>query len=427
MSLKLINNLEFAEKLNSQEAVTESGKDFLKGYRGYVYANPVSCSLVNSFCNEAKKFGFDTGLMSILESVLGYIKENNISWKLSSACESIANQTTTNYNYIAKTAINKVEKLLEMNESSVISYIKAGALRDIQYVTEFRNICKEVYATNNVNEARTISYTATAPCSYVHIDENDNTYFMVNGKTFMMTEGNVSEATCNNTIFNRVNSLLANMSMVDESLTYQYQNSFNAVTNKYEVSESSIKFTRGNQEAKVFESANDFISYCDTLSITMPMNEKLGFMQTAKAIGEVYEAFDNICQLDQVKNIVTFNGDMASIIEGKDNVNITVFKSSRVNAGSENYNTIGEALKFFESITGINLMGLYETRILEESKKANPEDTEKIQEELKQVKESKIAERREKIAMLAEQFKNDPLKISILNKCAKDLAMLESK
>lgn len=36
-----------------------------------------------------------------------------------------------------------------------------------------------------------------------------------------------------------------------------------------------------------------------------------------------------------------------------------------------------------------------------------------------------MAARKKKIAMLAEQFKNDPAKIALLNKAARDLAMLD--
>ena len=47
-------------------------------------------------------------------------------------------------------------------------------------------------------------------------------------------------------------------------------------------------------------------------------------------------------------------------------------------------------------------------------------------------KKEKLAEeqfdiRKKKIAMLAEQYKNDPVKIALLNKVAKDLAILENQ
>ena len=89
MTINLINDLNFAQKLNACEAVTESGKECLKNYRGYCFNNYVTCGLVNNFIKEAQNYSYDSGMMSILESVKSYILENNISWKLASACEAI--------------------------------------------------------------------------------------------------------------------------------------------------------------------------------------------------------------------------------------------------------------------------------------------------------------------------------------------------
>ena len=78
MTFKLLKDLNFAEKLNAHEAVTESGKDFLKNYRGYMFQNAATCSIVNNFIKEAKAYAYDKGLMNILESVVNFVNENNI-------------------------------------------------------------------------------------------------------------------------------------------------------------------------------------------------------------------------------------------------------------------------------------------------------------------------------------------------------------
>ena len=122
MNVKLLKDLNFSEKINSNEAITEAGKEILNNYRAFVYSNPVTCGIVNGFVLEASKLSFDTGLVSIIESVNAFIKENNISWKLASACESVSNNNST-YNYINKLGVQQVEKLLEMNEADVIAYI----------------------------------------------------------------------------------------------------------------------------------------------------------------------------------------------------------------------------------------------------------------------------------------------------------------
>ena len=67
--------------------------------------------------------------------------------------------------------IEQVQKLLEMKEADVITYIKAGSLKNIQYIPEFRAICKEVYRTQ-ITEAQAPNYSVVNPIGYVHVNEN---------------------------------------------------------------------------------------------------------------------------------------------------------------------------------------------------------------------------------------------------------------
>ena len=198
MNIRLLKDLDFASKINQTEAVTEAGKEMLKSYRGYMYSNAPTCGIVNGFIAEAKNFSFDTGLVSILNSVLEFVNENKISWKLASACESIA-ANQSNYSYIAKVGIETVGKLLEMNEQDVVSYIKAGSLKSVQYIPEFRAICKEVYNTT-VSETRTPTYTLTNPVSYVVISEKKDQTFQVLGKVYKISEGKIEETVCEDQI-----------------------------------------------------------------------------------------------------------------------------------------------------------------------------------------------------------------------------------
>ena len=206
MSTKLLTNLNFAELISKNEAITEAGKEMLSRYKGYCYSNPVSCGLVNSFIAEASKYGFDSGLTNILESVNSFIKENNISWKLASACESISANNSP-YNYLNKTiGVQQVEKLLEMDEANVVSYIKAGSLKGIQFIPEFRAICKEVYKTQ-VTEAQAVTYNVVNPISYVfENDETKDKYFAVYGKIFKINEEKVELVNeCPDEKFSRIN------------------------------------------------------------------------------------------------------------------------------------------------------------------------------------------------------------------------------
>lgn len=423
MNIKLLKNLEFAEKINKTEAVTEAGKEMLSRYRGYCYTNPVTFGVVNSFINEAQKFSFDTGLVSIVESVLSILNENKISWKLATACEALSNNNSS-YGYIAKIGVEQVEKLLEMNEAEVVSYIKAGSLKGIQYIPEFRAICKEVYKST-VNETHAPTYKVTNPFCYVHIVEGKDKYINVLGKTYKINENEVCEASCDDVKFNKINGLLKNFSLVDENLTTEYKGT-HGDTAKFVIEEGKLTMTKGDIKEE-FTTAPEFAVYCNNLSKAMPMHEKMNWMNATKIIGDVFEAIDSIVVLDCAKVLETSNGTVCAIVEGKNNVNLTVFRSISAGTSSKNYDYVVEALQNVTKVSGIDLRPLYESRIDEECKKQDPEKYNMIKEELEAQKTAKFQERKKRIAMLAEQYKNDPVKITLLNKAAKELAILENQ
>jgi 2C-methyl-D-erythritol 2,4-cyclodiphosphate synthase len=120
------------------------------------------------------------------------------------------------------------------------------------------------------------------------------------------------------------------------------------------------------------------------------------------------------------------NGTVCAIIEGKDNVNLTVFQSINAGSSCNNYNYVVEALNQVVKLTGVDLKFMFEERIDEDCKKNNPE-MEAIKEQLEANKEAQFSIRKKKIAMLAEQYKNDPVRIALLNKVAKDLSILETQ
>lgn len=429
MNVKLLKDLNFAGKINECNAVTEAGKDMIKGYKGYLFTNPSTCGLVNGFVREAQKYSFDTGLTSILESVLSFINENNISWKLATACESITSNNST-YNYIAKTGVEQVEKLLEMNESDVKTYIKAGALKGVQYIPEFRAICKEVYKST-ITETYAPNYTVTNPISYVCETENGN-YFNVLGKTYKVADDKVEEAVCDDVTFARVNMLLEAFKSVEGKLVYEWQNGVKKYTvticeeGEDDAVKSVITFSNNKEVNEKFDSITAFNEYCDTFSRTMLMNEKLNFMKITSALSEVYAASDKIMALDNVKVLESANGSTCAILEAKNNVNLTVFKSVNFGTSCQSYDYVAEALKEVLRVSGIDLKASYEDRINEDVKKANPTEYQNIKEELEATKEAKMELRKKKIAMLAEAHKNDPAIIAVLNKAARDLALLEA-
>ena len=422
MSIKLLKDLQFAEKLNSTEAITEAGKEILKNYRSYCYSNAATYGIVNGFVLEASKVSFDTGLMSILESVNKFISENNISWKLATACESILNNNST-YNYINKLGVQQVEKLLEMSEADIVSYIKAGSLKNIQYIPEFRQICNEIYK-QHINEVSAPTYTIKTPVSFVLCQEGSQ-IFRVLGKVFEMKDGKINDATVDNKDFYVINDILENFASDGENIVYEYRSSNNEL-NKFVISENELIFTRGSKINEKFDTSAKFIEYTNTLSRMLPINEKLTFMNVANSVAKVFENVDNVLSLDNVKVMNCSNGTQLAIVEAKDNVNLTVFHSVNAGSSSNNYDYMVEALNNVIKVSGVDLKSMYEERINEDCKKADPQAQE-IKEQLEANKEAQFDIRKKKIAMLAEQYKNDPVKIALLNKVAKDLAILEKK
>ena len=428
MNIKLLKDLDFAGKITGCDAVTEAGKELITNYKAYLFTNPTSCSLINGFVKEAQKYSFDTGLASILESVLSFINENKISWQLASACESIENNKST-YNYIAKTGVEQVGKLLEMDESQVVSYIKSGALKGIQYIPEFRSICKQVFKSS-INETVAPNYIVSNPISFVYENEEGDKYFKILNKTYKIKkdQSEVTEAVCDNMKFNQINTLLESFTNNDGVLSYEWKSGFDTckVVIKESEDNATLEFTKGSKINETFETPETFNEYCNTISRTMMMNEKLTFMNVTNAISQVFEAMDHVFVMDCANVLKTSTGVVCTIVEAKDNVTMAVNNSVHAGIYSKDFDYMIEALKEVTKVSGIDLKYLYEDRINEDVKKQNPDEYQVIQEELTKAKEEQMIARKKKIAMLAEANKNNPAIIAVLNKAARDLALLEN-
>lgn len=422
MSIKLMKDLRFAELVNSTQAVSEAGKELVNNYRSFVYSNAPSCSVVNAFVNEAKKYSFDAGVSETLCKINDFINENKVSWKLASACESI-NANNSTFNYINKIGVQQVEKLLEMDERDVVSYIKAGSLKGFQYIPEFRQICKEVYK-ENITESQAPNYVVNNPISFVKIDE-DSQYFNVLGKTFKISEGLISEAVCDDVTFNNVNKLLEGFTRKGEDIYVEF-NSAHGDKLRFTLNEDGLELTNGRNINEKFDDAVKFMDYANIVSKTMNVNEKMQFMNLSSNIATVLENINNIVLLDCVKVLTAGNGTICAISEAKDNVNLTVFRSYKFGTSSKNYDFVTEALNNVVKLTGVDLTTMFEDRINEDCKKNN-EEADNIREQLEANKEAQFDIRKKKIAALAEQYKNDPVRLSLLNKVAKDLKILEKQ
>lgn len=417
MAINLIKDLDFPKKINATDAVTESGKKMLSNYRGYCYNNPINCATINNFINEARNsYAFDSGLMSILGTIENYITENNIRWKLASVCEAIESNNTV-FNTLNKKGIKKVEKLVEMSEADVNSYIKAGVLKDVQFIPEVRNVCREVYGKNVLENKQTVSYNLSTPVSYVKVNENGYQLFNVNGVTFSISETGEIETLVdgvNESLFNKMNNYIHDMQLVGENLEYGYYTGMtNGNQHKFTISEDKIDFTNG-KVSESFTNVNKFreFVYSDSFAKALNMNEARRFAQIGSAIAEVFENMSDICVLDNVKLFNCNNGATVAVIESDTMVNVTLFNSyGRVNE-SKNYNSMKDAIIEMKNNYSLDVENLF---------------TKRIANDIKENKQKKVDYsddvniRLLKIAELTEQFKDDPIKLMILNEMAKEL------
>lgn len=414
MTIKLLKDLAFADKLSLAEPITEAAQNVVKNYRGYLFMNSANCAVVNNFIKEAQQYAYDKGMSTILDAVTSFINEHRISWQLATACESIASSNST-YSYIAKLGIEKVEKLLEMDEQNVVAYIKAGALRGVKYIPEFREICKEVYKDQINESAQTVKYEMHTPFCY-SIPVNNENIIMVEGKVYSVTENIVKEAECADETFNKVNTHLSMFKQVGEAIEY----SFNGLTfsiNENETGKPALTLKKGDKTLQVFENTTDFLQYCDTYSRAVINGRQ--FMTIAGAVSEVFENAENIIALDNVRVFNCSNGSKAVVLEAADNV------MSVANGVVADCEFMVEALANIEKNCGTDVKVIYEHRINEDLKKGNPEQYAAIKEELKATKNAQAEIRYRKIEQLSEALKTNPAAIAVLNTLAKELRMLE--
>jgi hypothetical protein len=135
-----------------------------------------------------------------------------------------------------------------------------------------------------------------------------------------------------------------------------------------------------------------------------------------ESIALVCENFDNLAILDNT-NIITTANDKFIVIESEGTIYAESIASTRPGKWSINESVI-EAIDYIKRQTKTNISEMFTESIEKEYNNRCTEEKEEIKENLKN---DQIQERREKIAMLTERFKNDPVKLAILSQLAEDL------
>lgn len=416
MKNKTLAEMEFASIISEATAQTQTGAELINRYKSYVMSHDITHSLVNNFVREASNCQYDNGVVEALSIVADYINLNKTSWALASTCESL-NANNSSYNYINKNfAVKQVEKLLEMNEDDVVKYIKAGALKNVMFCEEFRNIAKQVYKDNPLVEA-TAEYVRRTPVSLVE-NVGDGVCFQVKGQLFKIADDKtIQEAQAKevSNTFRIISQLLESQYVtIDEhAIEVKLDNA------TYEVSESGNVKRIGKDGEKVMTVEQLRENNRLMLMTANPRfrNQLAGILESVALLVENY---DSVVNLDNVAIYETKN-DTFMVIESGTNIYSTLLRSNRHPKWTINENVI-EALSFIKTKTNVTLNESYDEAVAKCMEEMDEEHHAKIEAELK---EEKMNSYKERIEALTEKFKNDPVKMAVLSKLAQDIANVQ--
>lgn len=412
MISKVLVNLDFASLISEAYAQTQTGAEIINKYKAHVMANESSCALVNNFVREASQCRYDNGVNESLSIVADYINSNKASWALASACESI-NANNKSYNYINRNAARQVETLLEMEEEDVVKYIKAGALKNVMFCEAFRNIAKQIFKETPLVEA-TAEYVKFTPTSMIE-NVGDGICFQIAGRLFKMDdEKNVQEA-----LWNEVSNTFKTVSQLLESNITSIDNHsiiVNTTNATYTITEAN-KVVREGKEGKREMNVDQLREHNRLVLMSTNPRHKNNVAQVLEAIALACENYENIVNMDNAAIYSTKN-DKFIVIESKDSLYATSLSSLRTPAWTINENAI-DALSFIKSKTNVSLSDNYQAVVESAIEKADEQEKERIEKELKENEQQSYKER---IEMLTEKFKNDPVKLAVLSQLAQNLS-----
>lgn len=415
MISKVLVNLDFASLISEAYAQTQTGAEIINKYKAHVMSNESSCALVNNFIREASQCRYDNGVNDALTVVADYINSNKASWALATACESI-NANNKPHNYINRNAAKQVETLLEMEEEDVVKYIKAGALKNVMFCESFRNIAKQVFKETPMVES-TAEYTKVTPVSMVE-NVGDGICFQVAGQLYKIDEEkNISEA-----LWNEVSNTFKTVSQLLESQMTVIDNHsiiVNSPVATYTISEAG-KVIREGKEGKKEMTISQLREHNRLVLMSTNPRHKNNIAQILEAIALTCENYDSIMNMDNAAIYLTKN-DKFVVIESNDTLYASLLMSNRTPKWTINENAI-DVISFIKSKTNVSLADNYQSVIENAMNAADEAEKARIEEELKVTEQQNY---RERIELLTEKFKNDPVKLAVLSKLAQELSEIQ--
>ena len=451
MNIKILADIDFHKIIGESTAQTQTGAEILSKYQSYLMVNEASCALINSFVKEAAQHTYDNGVNEALETLAQHINENKASWALATACESI-NADTRSHNYINRNAAKQVEKLLEMDETNVVKYVKNGALKNVMYCESFRNIAKQIFKEQPMIEATT-DYVVKHPVAFVE-SVGDGLCFAIEGKIYKIDDdNNITESTTNevSNTFRTISTILeSNACTIDgHSINVVAGNSVYTISEagkcekcklekpgKYEGDKLPVTDKDVTPNAKKSDDKEADKKGTKTLKESFDVaqlreNNRLVLMTAnprfrnqlaglLEGIALIAENYDHIANMDNVSVYETKN-DRFIVIEGANKLYASLIASNRHPAWTINENAV-DALSFIKAKTNVNISENYTELVKNHIESVSEAEQENIKQELH---EQTVQSYKERIEMLVEKFKNDPTKLAVLSNLAQELMAAE--
>ena len=423
---KILTEIDFSKILLEGQATTQTGQDLLTKYRAILMANEASCALVNNFIREANSCRYDNGVVAVLEQVADFVNSNKTRWQIATACENIGNNNSA-YNYLNANAAKQAQHLVDLNEDECVKYIKAGGLKNIMWCESFRTIAKSVFKNSDM-VIENAEFKITHPVSITEKQGNE-LYFSVNRKLFKIDENKaISEAQwseVSNTFKNIVSLLESNLvTLVDETFCIKYGNSEYQLAlnetldeNNQNVSTLSITKVTGQEERELtIESLRE-----DNRMMCMTSNPRFRNQtaQVLECVAQLAENLNKVFLMDYV-SIVESANDKFLVIESEANVYATLITSRRNTPWTINEEAM-KALDFIKSKTKVDLSEQLHEAVQKNISQVSEEEKAKIETDLKN---KSIDEMKKRIEALTERYKDDPAKMALLAKLAKDVQEL---
>ena len=411
---RTLKDLNFDGIINEAQAQTATGSSMLATFKAAIMRQPVTHALVNSFMNESKNYRYDNGILAAATKVAEYINENAYSWQLATACEAI-HASGSRYNALNENAANQVENLLEMDENNVVSYVKAGALKNVMFVESFRRIARSIFRSMPVYEINE-QFTAVHPISVTE-NINGKIYYSVLGHLYECFEDKIQEVKWDTVSedFRQMTAVLGskNTQLVNETVVYDCNGKFS-----YTISEQG-KCTKTSGDNK-FQLTVEQLRENNSLYLsTLIPGRRNQVAAELEAIAKVCENFDSISVLDNV-SIFTTSKDRFVVIEHEGNAISFLVESNHTQPWSMTDN-IANVVEFLKKQTSTDLTENYKESIEKVIESKSEEEKAEMQ---RKIQEDGIASRKQKITELTEQYKDDPARLMILANLAEELSQL---